>query len=203
MKPGSRRRSQRGLDRLMLFLLAVVLLVAVVPAGLGLVGLDPRGEAPSSAPVGPAPAQGVGEDVQILSARGHGVDGDRESIGAVTLLVASPSGASLDLADVTVTWIDNGTYRLGHRSASAGGIDGRFDGGVVGERDGTTVLREGDRGRIVVDLGTDDVRGVGSVAERLRAGGRASLILELASGERVSRDLLVPPELPADGSVNL
>ena len=89
-------RAQSGLDRLALFLLAVLLILLVTPTLLWFAGVDVRGSA--------------GEDrnrdqpvLIVLGVEGVAVDDDRESIGAVRVTVTNSGGGDLDPRDLSAT----------------------------------------------------------------------------------------------------
>jgi len=89
-------RAQSGLDRLALFLLAVLLILLVTPTLLWFAGVDIRGSA--------------GEDrnrdqpvLTVLGVEGVAVDDDRESIGAVRVTVTNSGGGELDPRDLSAT----------------------------------------------------------------------------------------------------
>jgi hypothetical protein len=89
-------RAQSGLDRLALFLLAVLLILLVTPTLLWFAGVDVRGS--------------TGEDrnrdqpvLTVLGVEGVAVDDDRESIGAVRVTVTNSGGGELDPRDLSAT----------------------------------------------------------------------------------------------------
>lgn len=186
---GTAERSQSGLDRLLLFVVAVVALVFLVPHVLGFVGVDVRGPSGGVAPPGD-------HDVTILAARGEAIDGQPSSIGAVRLTVVPNHGrAPVNLRDVTALWVGDDVYHLAPDGTDAGGVDGTF--AVSSADGGGTVLTDpSDRGVLRFDLGTDDVDGATEVGRRLETGETATVTLVTQRGEHLTRELTVPGEIP-------
>lgn len=183
-------RSQSGLDRLLLFVVAVVALVFLAPYALGLLGVDVRGGGGGS----PTPSD---HDLTILAARGEAIADDRSSVGAVRLVVVPNHGRTpVDLGDGTAIWVDDRSHHLGPAGTSPDAVDGAYR---VAAADGSTPVLETttERGVVVFDLGTDDVDGVGEFGDRLRAGETASVTLVTPDGETLTRELAVPDPIPA------
>lgn len=184
-------RAQSGLDRLLLFVVVVVALVFVAPHVLGLAGIDVRSD------VGAPPAES-NHDLTILAARGEAIADDRDSIGAVRLVVvANHDRTPVDLRDGTAIWVDDESHHIAPRSARSDGVDGTYTGEVIGR--GTPVLeRPTDRGVLQFDLGTDDLDDADEFGRRLDAGETATVTLVTPHGETLTRRLTVPDPIPSD-----
>lgn len=186
---GSRTdRAQSGLDRLMLFVIAVVILLVVAPLVLGAVGIDVGGQ-----PTG-GPAAGS-HDLLVLEARGTAVDDG--SIGAVRLVVtASPGREPVDLGGQLAVWTADRSYYLSPTEAD--GFDGTYRASVI-DGEGQVLERESDRGVLVFDLGpTDDVDGVPEFGSRLAAGETATVTIVTPRGETLRRQLTVPDRVSGE-----
>lgn len=185
---GTADRSQTGLDRLLLFVVAVVALVFLVPHVLGFVGVDVRGPSGGVAP----PSD---HDVTVLAARGEAIDGQRSSIGTVRLTVVPNHGRTpVNLRDVTALWVGDDVYHLAPDGTDTGGVDGTV---AVSSTDGGTVLADpSDRGVLRFDLGSDDVDGATEVGRRLETSETATVTLVTERGEHLTRELTVPGEIP-------
>jgi len=188
------RRAQSGLDRLILFVLALVGILLVAPILLGVAGIDINEEPP------PAP-EATGE-MTALSVQGTAID-DAPSVGVVRVVLSNTGGDPVDMTDFSATWTGGERYAL---VAAGGGsnADGEFGVGRLAETESDTVLREvGDRGVLTVDLGTDDVEGVAEFGRRLEPGERVSLTVVASDGRTIREELDVPDELPENGTVGL
>lgn len=190
MHPSTTDRGQSGLDRLLVFVVAVVGLLVVAPHALGFAGID----------VGPRPGGGsdaVGDhDLIVLEARGTAVDAGDGSIGAVRLIVTpSPGREPVDLGDGLAIWVADRSYYLS--PSGDDGFDGAYRARVI---DGEGRVLEGatDRGELVFDLGGDDVAGVPEFGSRLRPGETVSVILVTPHGETLTRELEVPETASGD-----
>lgn len=186
-------RGQSGLDRLMIFILFLVAVVAITPFVLGLGGLDVRGGGDASnvtpTPTGPAADDGI----VVLSATGETAGFGGDSIGVVHVVVTKTGGASLDTAAMTATWVDTGgSYVLTAAGESASGADGEF---AIEEADGRAVL--------TFDLGRDDTDDVGEFGRRLEAGETVTLSLTTGDGETSTVTLQVPESPGGEESVPL
>lgn len=188
---GAGVRSQSGLDSLLLFVVAVVAVVFLIPHALGLVGIDVRGTAG-------APAEPSDHDLTILAARGEAIADDRSSIGAVRLVVApNHDRAPVNLHDGTAILVGDDTAHLAPAGTDRPAPDGTYS--AVAEDSGAAVLETPtDRGILRFDLGTDDVDAASEVGQRLATGESATITLVTPHGEHLTRDLAVPESLPAD-----
>lgn len=191
MHPSTTDRGQSGLDRLLVFVVAVVGLLVVAPFALSAAGID----------VGPRPGGGseaVGDhDLIVLEARGTAVDAGDGSIGAVRLIVTpSPGREPVDLGDGLAIWVADRSYYLGP-STDADGFDGAYRASVV-DGEGQVLEEPTDRGELVFDLGGDDVAGVPEFGSRLRPGETVSVTLVTPRGETLTRELEVPESVSGD-----
>lgn len=178
-------RAQSGLDRLLLFVLAVVILVLVSPHVLGFVGVDVGAE-----PAAP-PAAGADHDLLVLEARGTAIEDG--TIGAVRLVVTpSPDRVPVDLGEQMAIWAADRSYYLSPGSTSGERFDGAYRAGVI---DGGGQVLDGPtaRGELVFDLGeTDDVSGVPEFGSRLAPGETVAVTVVTPHGETLTRRLTVP-----------
>ncbi len=196
MSPAPRAdRAQSGLDRLGLFLLAVLLFLLVTPTVLGFAGVEVR-ESDDETDQEGAPV------LTVLGVEGVAVDEDRESIGAVRVTVTNAGGGAIDPRELSATLVHDGTHDL-----VGPGTDATADGTLAVDAtdgDGGPLLQSHtDRAVIVVDLGTDDAGDAQAVGERLRAGESATLTFVTGDGASVKLVLSPPGTLPAEGSVTL
>jgi len=184
-------RAQSGLDRLLLFVLAVVILVLVSPHVLGLAGVDVGAE-----PAAP-PAADADHDLLVLEARGTAIqDG---TIGAVRLVVTpSPDRVPVDLGAQMAIWAGDRSYYLGPGSGSGEGFDGGYRAGVI-DGPGQVLDSRTARGELVFDLGeTDDVSGVPEFGSRLEPGETVAVTIVTPHGETRTRRLTVPDAVGGD-----
>lgn len=173
-------RGQSGLDRLLLFVLAVVALLLVAPHVLGALGIDVDGR--PAAPPGEAD-----HDMVVLEARGTAVEGG--SIGAVRLVVTpAPGREPVDLGEQIAIWVaDRSTYL-----SPNGDLEGAYRAAVIGG-EGQVLESATARGELVFDLGeTDDVAGVPEFGSRLEPGDAVAVTIVTPRGETLTRRLEVP-----------
>lgn len=188
------RRGQSGLDRLVLFVLGV--LVFLVVTSIALNAVDPEFQ---SVPLVDGGDKAPPGELVVLSTAGEAVDENRSSIGAVEVVVTA-TGGPINLSGLTVTWLDGDPQHLVPASGSAGDADGVFR----LERDGTGIVLETDeRAVLTFDPGTDDVDGLAEFGRRPAAGHNVTLVVGGAGEGRVDLRLRVPEQLPAGGSVSL
>lgn len=188
-------RGQSGLDRLLLFVLAVIALLVVAPHVLGLAGIDVQeGESGSAVPASDA-------DLTVLAARGEAADGS--SVGVVRLVVSpNPGRTPVDLSAGMAMWVGDRSYYLAPAGSGGGGFDGTYEVGAVGG--GSPVLDEPtDRGVVRFDLGTDDLGGAEEFGSRLSAGETATVTLVTRRGDAISREIRVPDSPSPGGDVPL
>jgi len=187
----SRTRGQSGLDRLLLFVVLVIVLVVVAPTLLGFAGVDVRPDGTGQA----APAE---HDLTILAARGGAVDERSGTVGAVRLVVSpQPGREPVDLSQGTAVWIGEETVDLVPVGTGSGDADGQY-GVTGGGGEGPVLQSPTDRGVLQFDLGTDDVAEVPEFGDRLEPGETATVVLVTPAGETISRQVRVPRELPDD-----
>lgn len=185
-------RGQSGLDRLLVFVLAVVVVLVVAPHVLGFLGVNVGPASPS------APAASADHDLMVLQAQGTAIDAADGSIGAVRLVVApAPNRAPVDLGEGMAIWVGEGTYYLGPEGAN-GDLEGRYRASVI-DGGGRTLETGTARGELVFDLGaTDDVPDVPEFGERLAPGDVVSVTLVTPQGETLTRRLEVPEAVSGD-----
>lgn len=188
---GRADRAQSGLDRLLLFVLAVVVLVFVAPHVLGFAGIDVGAE-----PAAP-PTAGADHDLLVLEASGTAIEDG--TIGAVRLVVTpSPDREPVDLGEQMVIWAADRSYYLSPGSGSGEGFDGAYRASVI---DGTGQVLDSrtDRGELVFDLGeTDDVSGIPEFGSRLGPGETIAVTVVTPHGETRTRRLTVPDSVGGD-----
>lgn len=189
-------RGQSGLDRLLLFVVAVLALLFVAPHALDLAGVDIQegGGSGSAVPASDA-------DLTVLAARGEAADGS--SVGVVRLVVSpNPGRTPVDLSAGMAVWAGDRSYYLAPAGSGGDGFDGTYDVGAVGG--GSPVLDEPtDRGVVRFDLGTDDVGGAEEFGSRLAAGETATVTLVTQRGDAISREIRVPDSPSPGGDVPL
>jgi archaellin len=194
-------RAQSGIDRLALFVLAVLVVVFLAPLVLGLMGIDVRAP-PQTTSDGDA---GEPPKLVVLGADGTAIDDGRQSVGEVRLVVTrASSDRPVDLTGVVVTWSDSGVYTLVPAGSAGDGADGEFGISLArADRTGGSLSQSGDRGVLRFDLGTDNVAGVREFGERLRPGETATIRLTTADGRTTTTNVTVPKPLPDGDSVGL
>lgn len=192
MHPPTTDRGQSGLDRLLVFVLAVVVILVITPHVLGVLGVD----------VGPgstgAPASDGAHDLVVLEARGTAVDAGSDTVGAVRLVVTpAPNREPVDLGEGMAIWVADHSYYLGPDGAEAG-LEGAYRARVI-DGDGERLETADARGELLFDLGnTDDVPEVPEFGSRLEAGETVSVTLVTPAGETLTRELTVPEQVSGD-----
>lgn len=186
-------RGQSGLDRLLLFVVFVVALVAVTPFVFELGGLDLRGgETASADPSTPDELTAEGSIV-VLGVTGDTAGFGGEEIGAVRVVVTTTGTEPLDTAAWTATWLGpNGKYRLLPTGQGGVGTDGVF------RVDGSE-----DRAVLIFDLGLDDADGAEEFSRRLNEGDTVTLSLTTSDGTTTTVTLDVPQSLGDEETVQL
>lgn len=192
MHPPTTERGQSGLDRLLVFVIAVVVILVVTPHVLGLLGVD---VGPGS--TGP-PAAGGDHDLVILEARGTAVDASAGTVGAVRLVVTpAPNREPVDLGEGMAIWVADRSYYLGPDGADAG-LEGTYRASAI-DGDGQTLDTPEARGELLFDLGnTDDVPNVPEFGSRLRPGETVAVTLVTPEGQTLTRQLTVPEQVSGD-----
>lgn len=183
-------RAQSGLDRLLVFVLAVVAVLVVAPHVLGLAGID----------VGPRQTVDDGttadHDIVVLEARGTAVEGD--TVGAVRLVVTpAPDRTPVDLAGQLTVWVGGRTSYLSPTGGEGADLDGRYRAAVL-DGDGAVLSSSTDRGELVFDLGDDDVADVPEFGRPLAAGETVAVTVVTPRGETLTRRLEVPERLDGE-----
>lgn len=183
-------RAQSGLDRLLLFVLAVVALLLVAPHAFGLAGID----------VGPRPSvdgpPSADHDVVVLEARGMALDGD--TVGAVRLVVTpAPDRAPVDLDEQLAVWVADRTSYLSPTAGDASDLDGQYRAAAL-DGDGAVLSAASSRGELVFDLGPDDVSDVPEFGRPLEAGETVAVTIVTPRGETLTRRLVVPDRLTGE-----
>jgi archaellin len=184
-------RAQSGLDRLLLFVIAVVVVVLLAPHVLGFAGIDVGAEQT------PSQTGETDHDLIVLEARGTAIEGS--TIGAVRLIVTpSPNRDPVDLAEGSTIWVGDRSYHLTPAESVGEDFDGAYRAGVL-ESEGTRLEEARDRGELLFDLGeTDDVSGIPEFGTRLEPGQRVSITLVTPHGETLTRQLEVPESISGD-----
>jgi archaellin len=185
----SDRRGQSGLDRLVLFVLAVVVVLAVAPVVLGFVGVDVRGSDAGT-------DSGTPARLTVLGAAGSST-GENGTVDTVRIVVSNTGGGRVDPASLTATWVGEDTYSL--VAAGAGSdADGTFTVEPL-DPDRETAALDGhtDRAVLIFDLGSDDVAGATEFGSRLGPGETATVSLTASGGSTARADLAVPDPVPA------
>lgn len=184
--------------KLLAFVVGITALLVVVPAAVGLAGVDIRdGSLPWEDE--DATEFGTNETLLVLSAHGYEVDDEGTSVGVVELLVAPAGEEEVDLDRLRVTWTDHHTVELTPRLITGG--DASFDAeSLHSER----VLRDAsDRAVVRFDLGSDDVEGLEQFGARLEPGDEVTVRFEADGEVYAERKLLVPDPLPSGPAVRL
>lgn len=189
------RRGQSDLARLGIFVLAVLLVVLVTPTLLQFAGIDVRG-----------PEDGGAADsaqLTVLGTAGGAIDSERTSVGEVRVVVTNTGGGEIDPADLSVTWVGNGSYSLVAAGADRE-ADGTFAVRPLDESRDDAVLRDhGDRAVLRLDLGSDDVGSADEFGSRLGAGETATVSLTSPDGATATTGLFAPDPLPEGDSIAL
>lgn len=186
-------RGQAGLDRLMLFVLAVVLFLVVTPPVLGLFGIDVvgGGDGESGDSEGVVVAGEADGAIQILGARGTDIDTEAGTVGTVELTVApGATDGAVDLQRFSMQWLSDRSYHLLPEGTEGGDGTFAYDQRELRESGNTTTIRV-------------DVAGTDAFEGPLVAGQTVTVVLIGPEGENVEYGLTVPEQLPAASSVSL
>lgn len=180
-------RSQSGLDRLLVFVVAVVVVVFLVPHLLGLVGIDVRGPADPGTP--------SDHDLTVLAVQGEAIDDG--SVGQLRVVVApAHDRAPVDLREGSVIVGTSAVYSLAPAGTDTTDADGTYTAAAI-DGGGSVLESPTDRGVIRIDLGTNNVADAAEVGERLGPGQGATITLVSPRGERLTRHVVVPESVPA------
>ncbi|MFC7074756.1 hypothetical protein ACFQJ7_16180 [Halovenus rubra] len=185
------KRGQAGVGRLLAFVIVITVIVAVVPAALGLAGIDVRNESPGETAVGDLDDGAL----LVVSSFGSDINDDQTSVGVVELLV-TPVGDTVDIADVTVTWDGATQHTLTPEQIDAGG--GSF--GVEMVR-GEGSISPSDRALLTFDLGSDDIENIQQFGERLKPGQTVTVTVTTGTGAETTETMTVPESLPQGTAV--
>ncbi len=190
-------RAQSGLDRLMLFVLAIIVVVVAIPFVLGLGGVDVR--APQN---DTADATNQSTDLTVLSVTGETTDA---GVGVVRVVVTrNGSGETIDATTVSASWTNGGGYALATTESASNGSDGAFGVSVDSPSDsGRQLAKFGDRATYTFDLGADDVDDVPEFGRELRPTERVTLQLTTDAGKTTAVVLTVPENIEPGETVNL
>jgi hypothetical protein len=198
-------RAQSGLDRLMLFLIFVVAIVAITPFVFELGGVDLRADTGTDSPEATPTAGPADPGVVILGATGDTGGFSDDTVGIVRVVVTkNGSGPAVNTTSLTATWVGpDRSYALSAAGSGAGG-DEQFAVNVTGLSDSETMLNQsGDRAILTFDVGTDDVDDISEFSQRLESGDTVTLALTTDSGETARVRLVVPDELAEENTVRL
>ena len=192
-------RAQAGLDRLLAFLLAVVVFLLVAPHVLGLLGFPVTGaQVGDGGPSGPA-------NLTVLGASASNVDGEGTAGVLRVSVTAAPGSGDVELAAVTATVrTDRGYHVLPRRQASRA-TEGTFEIRRPDAGQSGTTLRgdSGDRAVLWFDLGSDDLPNAREFGSRLAPGNYVSVTLVTDDGVATTRSFRVPDSLRAGETVAL
>jgi len=199
-------RAQSGLDRLVLFILVLVVGVAAVSFLLGLGGVDVR--APQNDTAATTETTETPPDptrLIVLDATGQTDGFGDDTVGVVRVTVTrNGSGKSIDTGSLFATWHNGGYYTLVPAGTDSGNVDGSFAVSLRGPSGSETELAEvGDRATLTFDLGADDVDGAAEFGSELSAGEELTLQLTTESGETTTVTLTVPDNLGEKSRVDL
>ena len=198
-------RAQSGLDRLMLFILFLVVLVAITPFVFELGGVDLRAGAETDSNGTPVPTpEPTDPGVVVLGATGETDGFGDDTVGVVRVVVTkNGTGPAVDTSSMSASWVGpDRSYALS--ADSNGGGDAQFAVDVTGPSDSETLLNQsGDRAILTFDVGSDDVDGIGEFGRRLESGDTVILELTTDSGKTERVTLTVPDELGGKTSVRL
>ena len=192
--------AQSGIDRLMLFVLAVLVVVFATPFVLGAAGIDVR-----APPAGGTAGTASPPALVVLETSGTAVDVSDPSVGVVRMVVTTSGDQPLDLSDATISWSDGGgAYTLVHTSGAGQAADGQFSASLVrANRTGTTLSQWSDRGVLRFDLGSDNIGGIDEFGTRLQPGETVTVRLTTAAGQTTTTNLTVPGQISSGGTIPL
>lgn len=190
-------RGQSDIQTLLVFIVGVTLVLAVVPAALGLAGMDvrdgPFGDDSSTPDEDEELDDGA---LLVLSNVGSGIDDDRTSVGVVELVVA-PLGGAVEMDNVTVTWDGADSYELTPSNVGTG--DASF---TIETTSGESELTSGDRAVLRFDLGTDDLD-TQRFGDRLEPGDAVTVTITTGDGVETTESFTVPDPLPPGNDIRL
>ena len=181
-------RGQSGIDRLLFFIVGVVLLVAVLPFVLQFAGTPVRG------PAATGDAGSDATELRILAVQGADVKNDG-SIGSLRVVVTGTGGAdTFNLQSATLIYSADRAYHLFATSGNANG-DGVFRASADGpDAEDAAITGPLARGVFTVDLGSNEVPRIPSVGQRLRPGQQVTVTVIAPGGAAVTRNVTVPED---------
>lgn len=185
-------RGQTDIDRLFYLITGIVAVLVIVPAVMGVAGIDIR----NASLAGDQAQQPDEEGVRILSAYGTQINDDRSSLGVVEVVVTAGEGTEIDLSGATVSWDGAQQYQITPDGVDVG--TGSF--AISGN---TTLSGPTDRATLRFDPGTDDLSGADEFGERLEPGDSVTIAISTDDGGRATRELVVPEPLPSGAGVSL
>jgi len=200
------QRGQSGLDRLLVFVITAVVIVAVLPTVLGFAGIDvrpPETETPEPTRATPTPEPA---SLQVLNVSGETGGPENETIGVVRVTVTKAgSSASVDAADVTATWARDDVSTLVAAVTDRGATDGTFGVEIsrISNSSGLVLAETGDRATLTFDLGDDDVPDVAEFGTVLAPNESVDVVLATGAGETTTVSIEVPDSLEGKSVVGL
>jgi archaellin len=200
------QRGQSGLDRLLVFVITAVVIVAVLPTVLGFAGIDvrpPGTETPEPTRATPTPEPA---SLQVLNVSGETGGPENETIGVVRVTVTKVgSSASVDAADVTATWARDDVSTLVAAVTDRGATDGTFGVEIsrISNSSGLVLAETGDRATLTFDLGDDDVPDVAEFGTVLAPNESVDVVLATGAGETTTVSIEVPDSLEGKSVVGL
>jgi archaellin len=195
-------RGQSGLDRLLLFVVAAIVLVAALPTALSVVGIDVRSQSADTETTTPTAEP---EQLQVLDAVGT-TGPDNRTVDAVRVTVVKVGGDSVvDTAGLSAVWTNGGNYSLVPVGGDQTSADGAFGVAVsqIGNRSGDTLTETGDRATLTFDLGTDTVEDIPEFGSSLGPGDEIDLVVTTAAGGAATISMRVPAALDGTPPVDL
>jgi len=190
-------RGQSGLDKLLVFVIGAVIVVAALPAVLGVAGIDVRENPSPTNTTTPTPTPEPAS-LQVLNASVEQTNKTAQTVGIVRVTVTKVgSAASVDLSEATVTWAGKSVYFLRPSGVERADSDGEFGVSVqhIQNDTGLVLGDTGDRATLTFDIGDDDVAGLGQFGEPLAEGETVDLVLATANGRTTSVTVRVPESL--------
>ncbi len=191
-------RGQSGLDRLLVFVVVVIVLVAVLPSVLGFAGIEvrPPDDPPTPTPTPTATPEPAG--IQILNTTSELNRSANQTVGVITVtLTKVGSTAPVDARNLTVTWANGGVYTLRASGSDRQPRNGSFGVSVSHIDDGpeTVLVRGGDQATLTFDIGRDNVDGIPEFGSALRPGDSVDIVLTTPDDRTAAVTVTVPAAL--------
>lgn len=199
-------RGQSGLDRLLVFVVAAIVVVAALPTVLGFAGIDVRPAPENTTSETPSTPTPEPASLVVLNASGIALDEANQTVGAVTLTVTKAgSSASVDVGDVTATWANGGVYTVVAPESERATADATFGVDVqhISNSSGVVLAETGDRATLTFDLGADDVDDVPEFGDELDPGDSVDVVLATGAGETTTVSIAVPESLDGKAIIGL